>query len=550
MADVLNEIYSSSEHNRQVMHDCPHLTAKEAAAVSVRFDPYSDHPIVASPEGTVGCNRAIVRLRKASATIDIPPSNGVTQTLAFTFSPQLEPTATSYTQWQNGGQLGTVSTYPTDAHAMVMGGFSWLIADDNSSAFWDGLASTKNVAGAPAAASDFTPGGPRAGALGPTSTYQGGAPGSLGLGAKHVAQRCLGYAFEVHNTTNALEIQGATTVWQTTGVSNKTYDLPIANSTIFNVDPIASTMYPPSDIVPIRAGHVDNVTIIDRPPANSSEAQQLPDSITMQAEQGLYMVPRPTSGRPPRDLCIGNQQTMYASLDGASFGDPFAGENALIDYQLGTSPNPVRQLYADGAFCGGFITGLSDVGTTFRVTCRWYIEDIPRIGDLDSVIIAQPNGVPNHHLKQLWPFLARRLPVAVPVSENDSGEWWDKVRSVLGSAITTLAPALGEFAPIAAGVGSLIKPTNMMVAPPMRSIARPTDQAVSMAGVKKLNRWMQSGVLSRNQRRIATQRLASGVIRPTSGQMTPGTGRDNNLTARQVVVAPKAVRSKRIARRK
>jgi hypothetical protein len=99
---------------------------------------------------------------------------------------------------------------------------------------------------------------------------------------------------------------------------------------------------------------------------------------------------------------------------------------------------------------GSVFTGLNPQ-TSLQVTVRYYIERIPTISDPTLLVLAKPSPPFDPEVLEIYARAVAQLPVAVPVSENPLGEWFDTVMSVVASALPAIGTALSPvFAPAGA----------------------------------------------------------------------------------------------------
>jgi hypothetical protein len=380
-----------------------------------------------------------------------------------------------------------------------IGGLSIIAADDvDTNVYWTGFESDLQVNG-------VSPGAP----------YQLSIEASPQInGPLHAYQTVIGVAYEVHNTTNVLNTQGSLTAWQLSGRDRAERTIPanaaINPQTAFG---LSGDLYGASSTG--LGGYVPNCTVVPRPPQTLNEAQLIPDSVTWNADKGALVVPWPRSLDNEPQGTFGNRFTLAGTPSGSTPID------SLCDCDA--APNQTRQLFHNNAMTGIHFEGLLAGETTLRVTARWIVAETPSLVDEDDLIIAQRNGPPIRHLRQILSVVSRRMPVAVPVGENASGEWWDKIKGVLSGIAGALAPALGpELGPVVALGGKVL---NALPAG-----ATPLDQSVAQAGPKKLLQLLRSGKLSRQQQLVAQQRLMGQhskgvVIHKQPPKALPGSGR-------------------------
>lgn len=251
-------------------------------------------------------------------------------------------------------------------------------------------------------------------------------------------KRLIALAFEVHDTTAQLYKQGACTV----------YRLPQATS-------ISALSFTSSDI---SAGTsnvgVPSIGMLSRmPPSTLSEALLLPGARQWEASEGAYVV---AVSDPQRNDLNGSEwfsrvytkgdagtgvQCLYAPPDGVSAvvgtTTPAGGSTAIGPYW--TKPSKPVPFHTAGAY----FTGLN-VNATLTITVKAIFETAPTPDNAQLVVLAQPSPDYDPVAIELYKAAAARIPVGVPVGENASGDFWDKV---LGT-ISEVAPILGSVIPL------------------------------------------------------------------------------------------------------
>lgn len=523
---------------KEVCRCLPHLDEDTSAILAMMLDPYHDVPIAMVSPGSIFPRRTLVRMRKASTVVSMPPTTAGTQALSVVMWPACVATKVTPTGWNYGeiqARTGAGAVYNP-----FVGGVSGIVADDASTnTFWTGYSQDLQVNGAPGGIGNE----PEIFAI---STSSAGATVAWKTGAAHAYQQVIGCAFEIHNTTNVLAVQGSLTAWQSNGADSVRRSIPVDNDVAAIADFGASDSPYCADATTGKGGFYPNTTLVPRPPLTLDEAQAIPDSVTWNAQDGLYMVPLPSRILDDPQLTNGNAFTLVGEFGGT---ENSPSRDCLAD--IIQVPNKARQLYHKQNLCGVQFEGLASGDTTFRITARWIVAEMPLIPDGDDLLIAQRCGRPIRHLEDILANVSRGLPVAVPVCENGNGDWWKKVKGVLSAIGKSMAPMLGpEIGPIV-GLAS-----GLLGALPSGKAA---TQAVNDAGPKKLVKLLKSGVLSRQQQLVATQRLLTMRPAGRSAQgpkhahaSMPGSGR-TDFVRRGVVISatpPASSATQRARRRK
>jgi len=253
-------------------------------------------------------------------------------------------------------------------------------------------------------------------------------------------KRLIALAFEVHDTSAELYKQGTITV----------YRLPQTKD-ISNIAPFGG----------LTGSSSSQLAVLSRlPPSNLASALLLTGSRQWEMKDGAYVV--------------AVQDVKNNMLTGSVFashvftaGDPTnSGESVLwqppnygtttvaITAPTGTAywnPQPFEIKPVPFHTAGCYCTGLNN-NSTFTVTARAIFESAPTPDNTQLVVLAQPSPDYDPVALELYKAAASKLPVGVPVGENASGDFWDKVLSAIESA----APMVGGlFGPIGGALGGL-----------------------------------------------------------------------------------------------
>jgi hypothetical protein len=258
--------------------------------------------------------------------------------------------------------------------------------------------------------------------------------------------RVIGVAIEIHNTTAEIYKQGSVTIAQLP-------DCACDSSNVCNRDTtgVWSTSFSQIDRSCKIAKYVDSLRTV-------------PGSLTWAAAEGCYVVPRMTMV--PRDIHIltyantgvlegtgGNTRLPILYVDGGSSDNWMPAPVGLrtdssnkIPLFLPTAPagfSPV-QIY---------FTGLSPE-TSLTVTFKTIVEYFPAIGS-SLLPLAMPSPSFDPKALALYSKIASIAPFAVPVDENEAGEYFRKIMVALSKAAVLIAPMFGQYSPLVSAIGSV-----------------------------------------------------------------------------------------------
>lgn len=244
--------------------------------------------------------------------------------------------------------------------------------------------------------------------------------------------RVIGYAFEVVNTTADVYKQGALTA----------YRLPQTPTlgTYITVDGA-------------NHGSVNLCQCYRNPPASPKDALLLGGTRQWAAADGAYLVVPFSSVNNP--LTASNVIDVMLSADG---GWPHAGDHVLTrpmgpafvvnnlpvaTPQLGLPLKPIPFNTT-----GVMLTGLSN-SSTFRLKVKMYVERAPSFTESSLAVLATPSAPYDAKVLALYSSIIHHLPIAVPVRDNDAGDWWRAILEV----VATVAPMIGTAIAPGAGTG-------------------------------------------------------------------------------------------------
>jgi hypothetical protein len=288
--------------------------------------------------------------------------------------------------------------------------------------------------------------------------------GSLGVPATFkTGVRVTAFAYEVHNTTAKLALQGMSTHYRCPMFSeSETLNLC---STVGVTQACSAQVYE-----------------LTSPPANTANALQMLGTLQWEAKQGNYTV-IPING-------VENPPQAPANT-GFYFFDPsnnrYTAENTLTANPFVTLPTAIGfidQVYSPFGICGSFYSGLSDT-TTLTVKAKIGIERFPSIqvpAEAELIRLCHMTPPRDTLALQIASECIRSLPVAVWVSENSFGDWFiDVADKVLSSALPILSMIPHPIAQGAATIGRALQMPIAKLNMQNRISNLPTQPAIQRA---------------------------------------------------------------------
>lgn len=275
--------------------------------------------------------------------------------------------------------------------------------------------------------------GPTENDLGPTGVntlITGlGLPDQLTTGS----MRVVGWGLEIHNTTADIYKQGAITAFR--------QNCSTVNKQVFQ-------SWASSDGVVAIEKSIYEGTMLRRPPKNVNEANQLMNTRTWKAADGLYQV------------VTMNEESNIAKMPGYTQPVILDWDTRAGAITIGEHPDPsvpcIAPITVPAVFgatgvvptgatwgpqtswnfqpyhqSGCFLSGLSPQ-STFILRVNWYVERFPTPSEQDLVYNTKPSAHYDPMALRLMGEALRAMPVGVPVGENPLGEWfWKTVSNVL-----------------------------------------------------------------------------------------------------------------------
>lgn len=403
-----------------------------------RLDPMHDNSIRLGGMPDSNCGMSVPMLFKTSLNVNSLQGSTANWDMNVVFYPEALPApAVTSTRYINSGlPTNILRILNSSPGAGVVGG----------------ICTYQGVAGATLNTTNFTSGVPYI----PSNTVGT----NLYTSAISGGWRLNGLGLEVVNTTAPLYRSGAVTVW--------TQPVPppqeAGTFSVVNEPTLATTYYP---------GAMDFV-IGPAPPFSIAEANVLGGSRQWAAEEGCYMVARPTSDTVP---VLNGQQIgcLYYEDASTDVGIIIAGTNTTaldggaysITSMCQTSFNPYQQM-------GAYFTGLT-AQSTFTINVWSFIEIFPE--QLTNVLtpLAQPSAPYDEQALRLYSELIKSMPVGVMLKENGLGDWLADMASKAVSFVGNVAGMVTRGAnAVTAGVNSWnsSEPSGQGTSPGSTSLAR------------------------------------------------------------------------------
>lgn len=268
--------------------------------------------------------------------------------------------------------------------------------------------------------------------------------------------RVIGQAFEVYSIGPALYRSGISYLWR----------LPSPDASLSPVAKFISATNVAATIPPYAKAYV-----FDQIPLNISDAELIPDTVMLNAEEGCYVVSRynsedTTAGNDPlvcpvmrlgqstfsdNNLNVAN----FAYAPGITFNGLVAGAQSWIVQQT----VPSAQV-ANFDISGAMFTGLNPQDS-LEIRVRWIIEKFPTMDEKVILTLATPSPKRDDVAIEAYSEISQVLPVGVPVRANSLGDWFKEAAGALTKFATPILksiphPAAQNLALISGGASKLL----------------------------------------------------------------------------------------------
>jgi hypothetical protein len=226
--------------------------------------------------------------------------------------------------------------------------------------------------------------------------------------------RVLSKAFEVHNTTNQLNIGGSVCVYRSAA------PIPYGNRRTGSL----------TGAVLSNTNSFGLVTLTDVP-ISLSEALLNPGAQQWLAKDGCYNVAiMAAQTNEPHD----EHQTLITARDAVTTANTDFVNSYVPVSNPGIIPQPLGTVKCFSPFflTGAYFTGLP-ANSTLTVNLIYIIERFVDSTNLDLITMANPSPYYDPIALELYSKSAARLPHGVKASENADGDWIKNIADVLGS---------------------------------------------------------------------------------------------------------------------
>lgn len=264
--------------------------------------------------------------------------------------------------------------------------------------------------------------------------------------------RLIGIAFEVHNTTAEIYKQGTLVCCRPPSVRMQQSSVTAYDSNFTN-DPCSFT-----------------TTWLPLPPNTISAARSVPDSSQWKASEGCYCIPRlNTEVITPGESHIAQAGVSLIGVAGAvTSAQALHSYPTVLTQTVGVAPSPLlkgfqpiftRPLVSSFTPLTAFFGGLSNE-STLTVNLRAIVEYFPPPGH-NLLTSAKPSAMYDPTALQVYSATCYAAPYAVPVGQNDAGDYFRKVLSAMSKIAPYAAVSLKPFAP---GASFLVSTGGKMAA--------------------------------------------------------------------------------------
>lgn len=299
--------------------------------------------------------------------------------------------------------------------------------------------------------------------LSPQLSQYTSPPGALYLDGQC---RVIGMGFEVHNTTSALNVQGAVAVYrqpQPIWLDRSDTKICFASGGTVSAPTVAAFQ---------GSGSLQGLYDV---PAGLASVMLLNGARQWEAKDGCMVIPTlndmnipvqsastvvPFIRGPAAAINIGGI-SVVPTIKSGYLGATSVGIGNNQSLSVGTATLSSAQLpythYGNFNTGGAYFTGLS-YSTTLTVNAIYYIERFPVPSDTNLVVLANPSPPYSSAAMDLYPEMLRFLPPGCKVGDNADGDWFfeaiktvsDFLMPALGTAGAFIHPAMG---PAAIGFG-------------------------------------------------------------------------------------------------
>lgn len=297
--------------------------------------------------------------------------------------------------------------------------------------------------------------------------------------------RIIGMGFEVRDVTAPLYQQGTLTAFQVAQSQD------ILSTYNFRTMTVAGVTY---------ASTVQTGRPLVGPPTNPANALLYPGTVQWEAKEGAYSV-IPFSAKD--NIARAPEYTMPVYRPGGELDEcnvlntttiwtgPYAsgsvnGDNFVFE------PHSYAPMHSKGVM----LTGLSSQ-STFQINLIVYLETFPNRADDPLLTLAAPSACYDPIALEMISAASKELPVAVPVNQNNAGDFFAEVVAKVAPIIGTIASAMfPTFSPLIAGL------------------------ATGASGIA--NKYLSDKAMEKEKKKVRRERSNNKTELPPRGKLPPG----------------------------
>lgn len=233
--------------------------------------------------------------------------------------------------------------------------------------------------------------------------------------------RVIAKGFEVHNTTNKLNVGGSVVVYRNTATSVE--QRPSGVAVLRN------------NTTPTTIANTMPATKLANPPMSAAEAFRIPGAQQWEAKDGCYVVAVRSSqvNDPVEDeSCIIHYKDSGNSTANRSWVNSGAGGNVPTIFPSNVDGQPTFPMIISPFFqCGAYFTGLP-AGSKLTINVMWIIERFVNAQNADLVLLTNPSPNYDPVAMEVYSRTAAKMPHGTKVKNNADGDWIKTIADVLG----------------------------------------------------------------------------------------------------------------------
>jgi hypothetical protein len=236
------------------------------------------------------------------------------------------------------------------------------------------------------------------------------------------ATRVISKGFEVHNTTNKLNVGGAVIVYRNTAASVEQRPSGVAVLRGASSPTTICASYPSA--------------VLPNPPLSAAEAFRIPGAQQWEAKDGCYVVAvRSSQTNDPVEDETAVLRYKDSGNTSASKTWVNAGNSGIVPFPFSQNfeAAPITPMLISPFFqCGAYFTGLP-AGSKLTVNLIYIIERFVNAQNSDLVLLTNPSPCYDPVAMELYSRAASHLPHGTKVRNNADGDWIKSVADVLST---------------------------------------------------------------------------------------------------------------------